>query len=196
LVACRDEASPKRGATTAAARPAGSAQALGSAASKGAAADELEDFDDTAVADGPDDDGSVDDGAESSADGGDSCAPPDPKLKPMQVLRFVFADSVKGRKPGTKLFIARPGQRVYGHLTIRNRSGRDRCLRFVFRVNGKKRTELIHKIGKSWSWRTWAYNTVHRDDGQGQLQLEVIDDQGVTLLDKRLPVVPGPPPGR
>jgi hypothetical protein len=118
-----------------------------------------------------------------------ACAPPDPTLKPMQLLRFRFTSAIAGREPGDKLFIARPGQRVYAHLTVRNRSGRDRCLGLEFRVGGQKRTSVTLKVGESWSWRTWAYNTLRPDD-RGRLDLVVTDDQGKPFLSQPLPVVP------
>ena len=119
----------------------------------------------------------------------ESCAPKDPSLKRMQVLRFTWASGVEGRDPKDRLYIARPGQRVFAHMRIRNRSGRKRCLKATFRVGGKKRTEVTLNIGKSWNWRTWAYNTVRSDD-KGPLHLRIADDQGNVVLDKKLAVVP------
>lgn len=121
----------------------------------------------------------------------DGCAPRDPKLKPMQLLRFTFADGIDGKDPGKKLEVAKAGQRVYAHLTMRNRSGRKRCLTLTFRVGGKKRTEVTLKIGKSWSWRTYAYNTLRPDDDK-PLDLTVTDDQGQIVLHQLLAVIPRP----
>ncbi len=122
-------------------------------------------------------------------DPNDSCAPKTPGLKPMQVLRFTFTDGVEGKDPKGKLYVARPGQRVYAHFAMRNRSGRKRCLHITFRVAGKKRTAVTVPIGKSWEWRTYAYNTLRSDD-RGPLELTVVDDQGVPPLKKLLGVVP------
>jgi len=150
--------------------------------------DETETPPTTIVHDGPDD---LEDIADHSEEHAGKCAPVDPDLKPMQVLRFKFTSKVKNREGVDKLSVLRPGQRVYAHLTMRNRSGYDRCLHLTFRVNGKQRTALTLGIGKSWSWRTWAFNTV-RDDERGFLELEVKDDQGKLVLRERLAIVPDP----
>jgi len=129
---------------------------------------------------------SVDDEPDPPAE--DSCASPDPGLKPLQLLRFTWTDKIANRDPAGKLHIARPGQRVYAHLRLRNRSGRKRCVHLTFRVGTKKRTEVTLAVGKSWSWRTWAYNTLRGDD-RGPLHLIVADDQGRTIIDSKLPIV-------
>jgi hypothetical protein len=131
----------------------------------------------------------VDDEPDSAEDPNDACAPVDPKLKPMQLLRFTFSDAIKDKDPGKTLHVARPGQRVYAHLRMRNRSGRKRCMHVIFRVGGNKRTEITLTVGKSWSWRTWAYNTLKRDD-RGPLSLEITDDQGKIIVKRSLAVVP------
>jgi hypothetical protein len=119
----------------------------------------------------------------------EACAPADAGLDPMQLLRFVWTSGLEGKDPKDRIEVGRPGQRVYAHLTLRNRSGRERCLELAFEVAGKKRSEVTLKIGKSWSWRTWAYNTMRADD-RAPLRLTVKDDQGVLVLDKTLPILP------
>lgn len=119
----------------------------------------------------------------------DDCAPKGSDLKPLQVLAITFTSGIEGKDPRDKLHVARPGQRVYAHLKMRNRSGRKRCLDVTFRVGGKKRTKVRLEIGKSWSWRTWAYNTLRADDRQ-PLELTIVDDQGALVFHKKLPVVP------
>lgn len=120
----------------------------------------------------------------------EDCAPKGAAgLKPMQVLAITFTSGIEGKDPADKINIARPGQRVYAHLKMRNRSGRKRCLDVTFRVGGKKRTKVRLKIGESWSWRTWAYNTLRPDDRQ-PLELTIVDDQGALVFQKKLPVVP------
>ncbi len=118
-----------------------------------------------------------------------ACAPADPGLDPLQLLRFTFTDGVENKDPKQKLHIARPGQRVYAHLRLRNRSGRERCVHVTFRVGGQKRTDVTLKVGKSWSWRTWAYATPRVDDTK-PLQVVVTDDQGKVIVEKKLAVVP------
>lgn len=143
------------------------------------------------AADGPDD-GADPGEEEEGADEGLDCAPPDSDLKPLQLLRFTFAPGVKDKDPVSKLHVARPGQRVWAHLRLRNRSGRDRCVHVVFRVGGRARTELDLKVGESWNWRTWAYATLRSTDRSGQLEFEATDDQGHLLVRERLPIVPEP----
>lgn len=120
------------------------------------------------------------------------CAPATPTLKPLQLLRFRFASAVEDREPVDQLHVARPGQRVWAHLRVRNRSGRSRCLRLVFRINGAARTELTLEVGESWNWRTWAYATLRDDDRSGTVELEALDDQGNLVARERLPIVPEP----
>jgi hypothetical protein len=136
----------------------------------------------------PDDEAveTVDD--EPEVDHEDACAPADPGLAPLQLLRFTFTDGVANKDPKQKLQIARPGQRVYAHLRLRNRSGRKRCVHVAFSVGGQKRTEVTLQVGKSWSWRTWAYATPRVDDSK-PLQVVVTDDQGKVIVKKKLAVV-------
>jgi hypothetical protein len=172
---CDDEPGPApatsaRPSTSAQPSPAPSSAPAGSAeASPGD--DELETVDDT-----PDDPNE------------DACAPESAKLAPMQLLRFTLADGIEGKDPKSALQVARPAQRVYAHLRIRNRSGRKRCLVVTFTINGDERTRVTLKVGKSWSWRTWAYATPRSDD-RGHIDVRVTDDQGVLIVSKRLPIV-------
>jgi hypothetical protein len=119
---------------------------------------------------------------------GDACAPSDPTLKPMQLLKLTWTSAIERRDPKDTLRVARPGERAYAHLRVRNRSGRERCLKLSFRVGGKERSQVTLRIGKSWNWRTWAYNTLKSDD-RTPLTLVAIDDQGATLFESTLPVV-------
>ena len=122
------------------------------------------------------------------ADPEQACAPVDPSLKAMQLLRLSLASGIEGKDPKDRLEVARAGRRVYAHLRMRNRSGRDRCVRVRFRVKDEQRTEVTLKIGHSWSWRTWAYATL-RDDDRGRLEIEVVDDQGATIVKRSLAIV-------
>ncbi|MEM6788637.1 MAG: hypothetical protein AAF715_14045 [Myxococcota bacterium] len=125
-------------------------------------------------------------------DDDEGCAPKGADVRPMQLLAMTFTSGIDARNPRDELKVARPGQRVYAHLKVRNRSGRRRCLDLTFRVGGKKRSEVRLKVGPSWSWRTWAYNTLRRDDRR-PMELDIVDDQGETLFEGTLPVVPAPP---
>lgn len=117
-----------------------------------------------------------------------SCTPAPPHLKPLQLLRFAFASGLEGKDPRDKLSVARPAQRIYTHLTLRNRSGEKRCVTIELSVGGQTRTTLVQSIGVSWSWRTWAYNTL-RDDDRGKLEAVVRDDQGNELARRELAIV-------
>jgi len=127
------------------------------------------------------------------AEGSPDCPARDPALKPLQLLRYRFSSGVEHKKPVDKLYVARPGQRVWAHLTVRNRSGRDRCVHVELAVNGQSRTEIDLEVGHSWSWRTWAYITLRPTDRAGRLELTVTDDQGRLLLREHLPIVPESP---
>jgi len=43
-------------------------------------------------------------------------------------------------------------------------------------------------VEKSWSYRTWAYNTLLPGDKSGVVRLEVTDDNGVVLADTTVPI--------
>jgi hypothetical protein len=187
MAACRDPAGAATGNPSASA--AVSSEAARPSPEEEGTEEELETVDDTPGSgpdDGDEDAGVLEDGG---IDHESACAPVDPGLKPMQLLKFTFADGVDGRDPRRRLEVARAGQRVFAHLTLRNRSGRARCVHMVFRVGGKKRTEVTLKIGESWSWRTYAYNTLRSDDNK-PLELVVTDDQGATIVREQLAVVP------
>ncbi|NUP11620.1 MAG: DUF2914 domain-containing protein [Polyangiaceae bacterium] len=110
--------------------------------------------------------------------------------RPVELLKFSFASGIRGRDPASVLEYAKPNQRVYAHLTLRNRSGRKRTVHVVFKVNGAKRTEVDLDVDASWSWRTWAYNTVLAKDTSGTLSVEVTDDEGNAVAEGTLPIRP------
>ena len=114
-----------------------------------------------------------------------ACAPQGSGVQPMQLLGFTWTSGIERRDPKDKLHAVAPGQRVYTHLRVRNRSGRERCVRVKFRINGKPRPAITLKIGKSWSWRTWAYSTSRSDDS-GHIEVNVTDDQGNVLVSDKL----------
>jgi hypothetical protein len=106
---------------------------------------------------------------------------------PVELLKFQFTSAVKDREPVDRLEVARPGSRVYAHLTLRNRTGRDRGVHVEFLIEGKKRTELDLPVKESWSFRTWGYNTLQAKD-RGALVVSVTDDEGHPLGDFTLPI--------
>lgn len=110
--------------------------------------------------------------------------------RPLEVLKFQFASAVKNREPVDKMLRARPGERVYAYVTLRNRSGRERKVHVSFRVNGKSRTEVDLDIAESWSFRTWAYNTVLKTDKPGKLEVFITDEGQDVLVEESLPITP------
>lgn len=108
----------------------------------------------------------------------------------LELLKFTFTSGLKGKDPADKLTSVKPGQRVYAHLTLRNRSGRPRKVHVEFTVNGNERTSVDLDVESSWSWRTWAYNTVLPSDGKGTLELLVSDEEGNPLVEESLPIKP------
>ena len=119
-----------------------------------------------------------------------ACAPQGSDVQPMQLLDFRWTSGIDQRNPKDKLRVTKPGDRVYAYLRMRNRSGRERCLRVQFRISGKKRPPITLKVGKSWSWRTWAYSTSRSDD-RGFIELLVSDDQGYEIVRQKLPLAVG-----
>ncbi|MBI4703899.1 MAG: DUF2914 domain-containing protein [Deltaproteobacteria bacterium] len=129
-----------------------------------------------------------------SAEGADvlpaeGCAPVDPAERHVQLLRLRLTSGIDRKNPVDKLYAARPGQRIWAHLAVRNRSGRERCVLVRFKVGGEPRTEIGLEVGHSWGWRTWAYVTLRPSDRSGPLEVEVVDDQGRLLVKERLAIV-------
>lgn len=110
--------------------------------------------------------------------------------KPLELMRFQFTSAVKGREPVDRLWRARPGERVYAYVALRNRSGRPRKVLVSFRVNGKVRTEKELEVAESWNYRTWAYNTVKKDDKPGKLEVFITDEGHDVLVEESLPITP------
>ena len=136
------------------------------------------------------------DGGPPASGSGSAAAPVEsPKL---QVLKLVFTSEVKDKEPVDKIERAQPGQRVWVHLTVRNRAAAARPMSLVFRVNGDERSKVNLKIEPSWSFRTWGYNTLRASDLTGELVVDVRDESGATITTARLPIRSdgGKPPPR
>ena len=152
----------------------------------------------------------TDAGVDGSVDAGVDAAPPilptplasgDPRkapsttyedetsTRPMELLKFQFTSAIKSRQPVDKMVLAKPGDRVYGYLTLRNRSGRARKVHLEFAVNGEKRTEMDLDVADSWSYRTWGYNTILPKDKPGKLTLVATDDEDHPLFSESLPII-------
>jgi hypothetical protein len=109
---------------------------------------------------------------------------------PLELLKMTLTSAVKKKEPVDKLDAATPGQRVWVHLTLRNRSGAARRVHVEFSVNGKLRTPLDLDVDPSWSFRTWGYNTLQASDA-GELAVRVTDDTGAEIGAARLPITMG-----
>ncbi len=118
----------------------------------------------------------------------DEAADDETSTRPVELLKLVFASDVKDKAPVGPLQTAKTGERVYAHLTLRNQSGRPRKVHLEFAVDGEKRTTVDLFVGESWSWRTWAYNTILPKDAGKKLTLEVTDDAGHPLFEGALPI--------
>lgn len=110
--------------------------------------------------------------------------------RPMELLRFRFTSGIEGREPKDELDHARPGQRVYAYLALRNRTGRARTVTLAWKVNGEARTTTELNVDESWQFRTWGYNTVLGKDTKGTVELEVTDDAGHVVVEKAIPIRP------
>jgi hypothetical protein len=109
--------------------------------------------------------------------------------RPVELLKLKVASGVKNKEPDGVLESAKPGQRVYVHLTLRNRSKRERKVEVVFKVDGKAEPPIELTVGDSWSWRTWAYKTLSAKDTKGKLSVEVTDDAGNPVADAEIPIL-------
>jgi hypothetical protein len=114
-------------------------------------------------------------------------APPVPEG--VDLLKFALTSGVKDKDPKDTLDHAKPGQRVYGHITVRNRTEGPKRVSLSFRVNDDERTVVDLNVEKSWSWRTWGYVTLRKDD-KGELTVHVFDDHGAELGKQSIPIKP------
>lgn len=132
---------------------------------------------------------------------GSTTAAPAPSAKPgsarptptetvaegVDLLKMELTSEVKNKEPVDKLDSAKPGERVYAHLTVRNRTAGQQRVSLSFRINDEERTMVDLKVEKSWSWRTWAYVTLRKDD-KGELTVHAFDDHGAELATKSIPI--------
>jgi hypothetical protein len=116
----------------------------------------------------------------------------------LRVLKAVFTSDVKNKEPADVLTSAKPGQRVWAHLTVRNRCPSSRSLALSFQVGGSERSKVDLDIEPSWSYRTWGYVTLRKGD-MGKVELAVKDEDGSVLVASTLPIKsdePAPPQAR
>lgn len=115
-------------------------------------------------------------------------APTVPIPEPVTLLRWSLTSGVKNKEPVDTLDHAEPGQRVWAHLAVRNRSGRTRRVTVVFRVGDSERTRVDLDVEASWSFRTWAYVTLQARDTKGQVTAVVLDDAGAVLGERSVDI--------
>jgi hypothetical protein len=108
-----------------------------------------------------------------------------------KVLKLVFTSEVKQKEPRDKLDAAKPGQRVYAHVTVRNRTDGAKPITLAFLVGGSERSKIDLSIASSWSYRTWGYVTL-RDSDSGELTVEVRDESGTVMERAKIPIKGAP----
>lgn len=112
-----------------------------------------------------------------------------PAAGELKVLKMVFTTEVKSKEPSDKLDFAKAGQRVYAHVTLRNRTGGEKPIVLAFLVGGAVRSKIDLDVADSWSYRTWGYVTL-RDGDTGDLVAEVRDGSGTVMERARIPIKP------
>jgi hypothetical protein len=105
----------------------------------------------------------------------------------LKVLKMVLTSEVRKKEPVDKLTSAAPGQRVWAHVTVRNRTDATKPIKLAFIVGGSERTKIDLKVDPSWSYRTWGYVTL-RDGDVGELVVEVRDEGGAVMERARIPI--------
>jgi hypothetical protein len=109
-------------------------------------------------------------------------------VAPLQVLRLTLTSEVKQKEPVDELKEAGPGQRVWVHVTLRNRAPEAKRVSVIFKVDGEERSTVDLQVASSWSFRTWAYNTLRAGDKSGELTVEVRNDASDVIGQARLPI--------
>ncbi|MFT3774027.1 MAG: hypothetical protein QM820_52345 [Minicystis sp.] len=104
-----------------------------------------------------------------------------------KVLKMVLTSEVKKKEPVDKLDAAAPGQRVWAHVTLRNRTDATKPIALVFLVGGAERAKVDLKADPSWSYRTWGYVTLRPTDS-GELVAEVRDESGTVMERAKIPI--------
>ena len=113
--------------------------------------------------------------------------PPEAQVTDIEILRLTLTSGVRDKEPVDALTAVAPGQRVWVHLAVRNRTPAKRGIALVFRVDGDVRSTVDLDVERSWSYRTWAYNTLKPDDG-GELEVDVVNEREQIIAEARLPI--------
>ena len=109
----------------------------------------------------------------------------------LKVLKMVLTSEVKKKEPVDKLDSAAPGQRVWAHVTMRNRTDAAKPIALAFLVGGSERAKIDLDVAPSWSYRTWGYVTLRPSDA-GELVAEVRDASGTVMERARVPIKGAP----
>lgn len=120
-----------------------------------------------------------------SASGATTPAPPPGRL---EVLKLVITSNVRDKDPVDRVVTAGAGERVFAHVTLRNRTGADRRVRLTCRVNDKTRSDVELDVESSWSYRTWAYCTLKATEKKGELAFQITGEEGLPLAEARVPI--------
>ncbi len=106
----------------------------------------------------------------------------------LEVLKLVVTSNVRDKDPVDRVVTAGAGERVFAHVTLRNRTGADRRVRLTCQVNEKTRSDVELDVESSWSYRTWAYCTLKATEKTGQLVFQITGEDGLPLADARVPI--------
>lgn len=112
-----------------------------------------------------------------------------PSAGDLKVLKIVFASAVKNKEPADTLDKAEAGQRVYAHVTLRNKTDGAKPITLAFLVGGAVRTKIDLTVEQSFSYRTWGYVTL-RDSDKGELVTEVRDASGTVMERAKIAIKP------
>ena len=115
-------------------------------------------------------------------------AAPATSKPPLEILKLTLTSGIENKEPVDALTKASPGKRIWAHVKVRNRSGRDRTVRLVFKVGDAERSSIRLDIEESWSFRTWGYVTLKPNDRSGELTVTVLDDMDAQLVEASLPI--------
>jgi Protein of unknown function (DUF2914) len=106
----------------------------------------------------------------------------------LELQRFRLTSNVERKEAVDDLVSATPGERVWAHATLRNRTGETKRVSLIFRVDGDERTTVDLRVEPSWSWRTWGYVTLRPTDREGVLTVELRDEHAELLAQKALTI--------
>ena len=103
-----------------------------------------------------------------------------------QLVELSLARGVEDRKPvqvaGDGVAIAADGARLYAYLHVFNK-GAQKALKVIWKRGEKVYHEATVVVGRSPSWRTWAYIDA-RASLKGSWTVTILDDEGKELTQR------------